>query len=523
MSLRVNINKDAWTAQHNLGRKDEKMPKALKQLSSRLKINTAADGPATLVISDKMRAQISGVNQAIDNNETAVSLVQTAKGALSEVNRLLIDIRQRAIHAANEGLNDHAMLKANQEEIENALDAIDRIAQQTQFGHKRLLDGSRAITGSATDEVPAESGQKVIEFVGASASTLGSTKDGYEVVVTRNATQAGTFGKLTEAQVKQGMLLFICADGKRATYATTERDTVQNAIEGLKAVAERACLNVAIDHEVATDDPVGRFFVKNKGYGRGHNLQVRSSAAGVFENAKGRATLANEEVSLIGADVLGTINGEPGVGQGQLLTGRKGNRTTAGLTVKINEAVELRQVIGTVKVEQNALKLQIGASAGQTVSVAMLDTHSTQMARQVSNESGFSSLADVDVRNGQGAKDTIRLVDHAMDELSSNQGELGAFQRNTLESNLSRLQIAMANLTAAESTLKDAEKAKQLTELTKHQILTQAATAQLAQAHATPRNMLTLLASQRGGKGDKLALLGRFSQRSKNTSEKQKQ
>ncbi len=496
MALRLNNNREALNAHRNLVQNDTMLSKSLEKLSSGLKINSAADGPATLVISENMRAQISGVNQAIDNNEAAVSLVQTVEGALTEVNRLLIDIRQRAVHAANEGLNDDAMLRADQSEIENALDAIDRIAQQTQFGRNRLLDGSRATTGSAMDTRPSASGKTVLEFVMASALTEGTSEMGYDVVVTQNASQASAAGFLNESQIKEGVTLSIRSAGKLATYRAREEDTVKNVIESLSAVAERAGLSVEIDHNVNIEDSEGYFEVRNKVYGSDHDLQVRSTAASVFQKEDGSATTANEEVSFIGRDVHGTINGEAGVGNGKLLTGRKGNPTTTGLTVRVNEEVALKQVIGNVKVEQNALEFQVGANEEQTVSVAMLDTSSTQMARRVVNDSGFSSLADVDVRSGQGAQDTMRLVDQAIDELSSNRGDLGAFQRNTLESNLSSLRIAAENLTAAESTLRDADMAKELTDFTKNQILSQTATAQLAQANALPQTVLTLLASQ---------------------------
>lgn len=496
MSLRINHNTEAMAAHRNLVRNDKMLSKSLERLSSGLKVNSAADGPATLVISENMRAQISGVNQAIDNNESAVSLVQTAEGALTEVNRLLIDIRQRAIHAANEGINDDAMLNADQSEIENALDAIDRIAQTTQFGKKRLLDGSHATTGSATDAVASESGAKVLEFISASASTQGSEGAGFDVVVTQNAARASMTGNLTEAQVKQGITLSVRSDGKLATYTTSEKDSVKNAVEGLRAVAERAGLNIDIEHNVGIEDTEGSFAITNLDYGSKHNIQVRSSAAGVFQKEGGEATIANEEVSMSGLDVEGTINGELAIGDGQLLTGKKGNPTTTGLTVKLNENVPLKQVVGQVKVEQNALKFQVGANEGQTVSMTLLDSSSTQMARSVVNESGFSALADIDVRTGQGAQDTIRMVDRAIEELSANRGDIGAFQRNTLESNLSSLRIASENLTAAESTLRDADLAQELTQFTRNQILTQTATAQLAQANANPQNILVLLANQ---------------------------
>jgi flagellin len=121
---------------------------------------------------------------------------------------------------------------------------------------------------------------------------------------------------------------------------------------------------------------------------------------------------------------------------------------------------------------------------------------SSQLARGVKNESGFQSLADLDVRSTTGANDAIRVVDEAINQVATTRGSLGAFQRNTLESNLTSLRIASENMTSAESTIRDADMAKELATFTRNQIMTQSAMAQLAQANAMPQNVLRLLANQ---------------------------
>ena len=144
-------NVGALNAQHNLTRSSNKLNQSIERLSSGFKINRGADGPAALVISEKQRAQISGLRAAIDNTEKAVAVVQTAEGALSEINSLLVKIRSLAIDSANTGVNDEDALAANQAEIDNALDTIDRIANNTQFGEKKLLDGSSGLSGITSD------------------------------------------------------------------------------------------------------------------------------------------------------------------------------------------------------------------------------------------------------------------------------------------------------------------------------------------------------------------------------------
>jgi flagellin len=115
----------------------------MEKLSSGYRINRASDDPAGLVISEQFRAQIAGLNRAIQNSEGSINMIQTAEGSLNEINSLLVSMRELAIHAANEGFNDANQLAADQAEIENAIRTIDRIAANTQFGTKKLLDGTK--------------------------------------------------------------------------------------------------------------------------------------------------------------------------------------------------------------------------------------------------------------------------------------------------------------------------------------------------------------------------------------------
>ncbi|MEW6049851.1 MAG: flagellin [Candidatus Zixiibacteriota bacterium] len=143
MSLRINHNLAALNANRNLKQTTGMMSKSMQKLSSGFRINAAADDPAGLVISEQFRSQIAGLNRAIQNSEGSISMIQTAEGALTEINNLLISMRELAIHAANEGFNDTDQLAADQAEIANALKTIDRIAANTQFGTKKILDGSK--------------------------------------------------------------------------------------------------------------------------------------------------------------------------------------------------------------------------------------------------------------------------------------------------------------------------------------------------------------------------------------------
>jgi flagellin len=207
MSLRINHNTSALNSHRNLAANQARLGKTLEKLSSGLSINRASEGPAQLVISEQMRAQIAGMKQAIDNSETAVSLIQTTEANMSEINNLLVGIRQLAIHAANEGVNDEVMLEADQREIENAVETINRIARQAQFGNKRLLDGSNGASGTTTGND--------LEFVGATLETGDSREHGFDVKVTQIATKANVLGStaLTQELVDAGEKLTVIENG----------------------------------------------------------------------------------------------------------------------------------------------------------------------------------------------------------------------------------------------------------------------------------------------------------------------
>src|SRR5579864_7359086 len=151
MGLQINTNVTALQALQNLTNVSSAVSSSIEKLSSGLRINTAADDPAGLIIANSLQAQIGGLNQAISNSQDATNVIKTAEGGLNEVSNLLDTIRQLAVHAANTGVNDQVAVQADQTQIASAIQSIDRIASQTQFDNKKLLDGTTGITASVVD------------------------------------------------------------------------------------------------------------------------------------------------------------------------------------------------------------------------------------------------------------------------------------------------------------------------------------------------------------------------------------
>jgi flagellin len=144
-------------------------------------------------------------------------------------------------------------------------------------------------------------------------------------------------------------------------------------------------------------------------------------------------------------------------------------------------------------VAQNSLTFQIGPNAGQRVKIALNALSSRTMGTNVPNASGFKSLSEIDVRNAQGAEDTMRLVEKAIDDLNVVRGTLGAIQKNALESNIRSLHVAREELTSAESVIRDADMADEISQYTRNQIVLQSGIAMLGQANQVPRHVLGLI------------------------------
>ena len=502
MSLRINHNTAAINSWRNLQKTDAAMSKTLEKLSSGYAINRAADDPASLVISEQMRAQVSSLEQATSNSELAISMIQVAESSLNEVNSILVNMRQLALHAANEGANDDRMLAADQAEVDNAIKTIEGIAKQSQFGSRFLLDGSNGISGTAIGEG--------ITYIQADVESKSSPADGYSVDITQEATKSRMEGErsLTQEEIDSGNIEFTMSEGgKSFTYISKVGETMDTIVNRMQVLADQNRLSINVG---VTDDK--RFFAEHELFGSEPNFGVVSSHAGVLTQDAGVL-----EEGVQGQDVQGTIGGEMAHGDGQFLTAAEATKAegtviqyTGGLK-KVAQTDELGNpkldqsgqplpprdmAEGAVFVTNNALTFQIGPNQDQTASTPLPNVSTRIMSRNIENESGFQSLGEIDVTTLQGAQDAMKLIDQAIYEVTSARGNLGAFQKNTLESNLNNLRYATENLTASESALRDTDMAREMSEFTKHQILMAAGTAMLGQANQTPNSVLSLLNGQ---------------------------
>ena len=578
MALRVNSNVAALNALRHLNHTEKELSGNLERLSSGRRLNRAADGPAELVISEQMKAQITGLEQSIRNSETSISMIQTTEGALSEVSSILINLRQLAVHSANEATNDEKMLQANQGEIENLLVTLSNISKNTQFGTRTLLDGSNSVSGVAVGDG--------MDFVEAKEFTKASPAEGYKINVTQPATRSMAVAENTLA-MEDIYKSFVISEGGRTVevnvrdnldlYRDVERllqaantsrepgfkEKTELALQQLVAnEMQRQIDQAGLNLEVMVYKPLDTLgetlsdfnnledvlnkleqypseeilselnklaneeviVIRHREYGSEPTFTVTTEIDDFFD----MYTPANKAVTAIpGRDVEGTIGGnpefdggEPAIGRGQLLSAAPGT-VAEGVTVRyggepddiIYEVFNRREnkiagtllrqmergtmvgedIDGYVHVSQRSLAFQVGPSEGQQRKISIQSISPTKLARNIDNDSQFRSLNDIEVLDVESAQDALKLIDVAVGEISSLRGDLGSFQKNALESNLSSLRVTRENLVSAESTLADADMAEEMSSLVRNQILMSSGTAMLAQANQVPQSVLTLL------------------------------
>lgn len=470
MGLSIANNVSSLNAQRNLNKASTGVAKSVEKLSSGLKINRGADGPAALVISEKHRAQIAGLKQAIDNSEKAVSVVQTAEGALNEINSLLVKIRSLAIDSANIGVNDDDALAANQAEITNALDTINRIANNTQFGTKKLLDGSAGISGAVTDA-------DVTFLKGTSDTTSGTYAVAVTTVGERATSQAGT---AQVAALAANEILTINDVSVTLTSGMTQAQVV-NRINEFTAQTG-----------VVADTNAGATRLYTEAFGSSTSLTVVSNVAAAGTSSGFGIT----SVTDTGIDIIGTIGGTSFTGVGNVLAATSG--VAKGLTLKVGAdtgAAAFSTVTGAqgnVTVSDNSLVFQIGANKDQTATIAVQKVNPNGLGLGVTGNQ-FLSLDEIEVTSANKAQDSLEVIDASIDDVTNLRGTLGAFQQNTLESTANSLRATLENTVNAESVIRDTDFAEEIANFTKGQVLVQAGAAMLQNANQIPQLVLSLL------------------------------
>jgi flagellin len=470
MGLSILNNVSSLIAQDNLNKASSMLSTSEARLSSGSKLNSAADGPAAFVISQEQQAQMAGLQAAINNSANATSMVQTAEGALGTINNLLTQMRSIAVDSANSGVYNANDLAANQAQIANALSTINSIAANTQFGTKHVLNGTAGMGGTSNNANTT--------FVNA----LTSSPTGTFAV---NITSAGTAANTTAGTAQTGSL------------ASNETLTINGVSIQLTSGQTQAQVISTINQYtgqtgVTAVNSSGSTQLYTTQMGTASKITVQSNVA----SASTSSGFGLTQTSVQGTDIAGTIGTFAASGQGNVLTGTAGGGA-AGISVSEalasgSNTATVTGAQGSVTVSNNALVFQLGANANETASVSISNVASSALGLNVAG-SQFANLSQINVQSQSGAQASINVIDQAISDISTLQGQLGAFQSQTLGSTQSNLNTMLQNTTSAESTIADTNFAAETANFTKNQVLVQAGTTVLYNANQSSQLVLNLL------------------------------
>ncbi len=474
------------TAMRHLGVTESMLQGSITRLSTGLRINSAGDDPSGMIISEGLRSQIKGVQQAIRNSQDAINMTKTAEGALDEVGRLLLSIRALAVSSANTAVVDANTLQANQTQIRNVVSSLDRIAEQTTWGSKQLLNGA---SGTVTNVVTTNS---------VSSAYIGSSFNG-------EAVRSGsiTVQKVTQAtQTTTGALSQTFANGSSpvapagAVVAINGVAFTVESGETISSFITKINLRSSETGVLSTWSAGTGVTLTSTKYGSKFPIQYTETLTVLNGGAN-----ANPAVGVNGvftmtvpveptpATATETFTGGQGPGvDGLTLTSPSGNRLV--LTPAGNAGMAAPTNIGSITV--GAVRFQIGANANQFASFGLPSVFARDLGTAVFSGKNINTI---DVTTQTGATEAIQIIDNAIQQLASLRGNLGSFQQNFLDSNIRSLGVAEENLAASDSTIRDADMALEMTDYTKLNILKQSGMAVLAQASQAPQSILRLLQS----------------------------
>jgi flagellin len=453
---------------NRLNRNQGELSTRLQRLSTGLKINAGKDAPAGLIASETLRSEIAGITQAVDNSQRANNVLNTAEGALSEISNLLLEVQSLNNQAANEGALSPQEISANQLQVDAILNSINRISNTTQFNGVKLLNGGLDYTTSGV----------VSSAIDIATINAAKIPDNGTVNIAVNVTASAKVGTIS-----------VAASGIGATPTTIEiAGNAGTEQLSFAASAKNSAIAFAINQlkestgVSASVVAGGSLELYSTEYGSKQYVSVKT-ITGTFANSKE-----------FGTDAGVTINGSTASVDGRVATVRTGD---LDVTLTLDSTFAQNTATGTTNfyITGGGAKFQLGSRVerqGQ-VNVGISSVATTKLGNQVTGY--ISSLASDGPNSliGGNSIQAQKILDSAIKQVAEIRGRIGAFQKNVIDTNVNSLNVALENVTAAQSQIRDADFAEETAALTRAQILVQANTSVLAQANATPQNVLSLI------------------------------
>jgi flagellin len=467
---RINTNVSSLIAQRVLRKNNDNLNTSLQRLSTGLKINSGADNPAGLIASENLRAEKSGITQAIDNAGRASNIIGTAEGGLNEVSSLLTELQSLVGQAANSGGLSSEEVSANQLQVDSILGSINRIAGATAFQGKKLLNGDYAYTTSGV-------AASAFDSLQVNAAKL---PDGQSVSVVISVANSATVGNLAFSGAglagTNNVTLEVAGNAgtEQLSFAGSSSNTaIATAINNIKEVTGVS----------ATASAAGIKFYST-GYGSDQFVSVKATA-GTFTVTGG--TSGRDA----GTDASVKVNGAAAEASGKSITYRSNN-----LDLEFDLSTDLNAgATKTIGITGGGATFSLGSKVTES-DKATIGINSVSTGSLGDGTIGFLSTLASGGSNALTSGNLVsaqKVLDKAIKQVSQLRGRLGAFQKFTIGSTVNSLGVAYENVSASESAIRDTDFAEETAALTRSQILSQAATTVLAQANAAPQAALSLL------------------------------
>lgn len=426
----VKNNMSAISTLNTLNKNSSALSKSLQKVSSGMKINGAADDASGYAISERMRVQIRGLDQANQNTQNGSSMMKVAEGAVSSTVDILKTLKEKVINAAND-TNTDADRQTIQKELDQSIDQINDNANVTYNG-KYLIDGSHnSFVSATTTSMTNQSLNTGTTF----ASTFDSLTDR-----NGNSLNIQSSDKVTLSYVKEGITFTTTVSG-----ASSFNDIIKEASAGLAT-------------SKTTSSYIGRDAA-------GDSVYTADSASALTITAK--AAGITSQISGITFSVTDT----------------KGNVKKSANALLDNFSESIRAQNGSL---DNSINLQVGTKSNQAIKVGLTDMRAEALGLQAQNGKTLN------ISTKEHANAAINVLDNAVQKALDQQTTIGAVQ-SRLEYTSSNLTTASENVQASESTIRDADMAKEMTNYTKNNVLMQAAQAMLSQANQSSSSVLSLL------------------------------
>jgi flagellin len=474
---RINTNVASLTARTGLSKSQRSLDNTLQRLSTGLRINSGADDPAGLIASEGLRSEIAGINQAIDNSTRAGNVISTTEGALNEVASLLLNIKSLVVQAANSGALSQDEIKANQLQVDSAVDSITRISNTASFAGLKLLNGS-------LDYIASGVAASALNGLTINAANFGTNPTiPVNITVVTSAQQAQL--QYANSALTSAVTLEITGQDGVSTLTFTSGTTAAAIMSAVNRITDTTGVQASLINSAV---PTSGITFTSTAYGSRAFVSVTAQAgSGTWSTIEpgGGSKTRNE-----GVDAVATVNGALTVGDG-----RDVHVNTVGLDMDFTLDKTFGANTTSFTITGGGAMFQLGArvNSNQQVSIGI---GSVAASRLGDGEVGFlnsiiSSGANSLVSGN--AADAGKIVEKAIRQVAILRGRLGAFEKNTLNTNVNSLQVALENVTSSESTIRDADFAAETAAMTRAQILTQAGTSVLATANSLPQQVLSLL------------------------------